>query len=93
MLKLYKYLLDCGRHGELDGLFVATPEQIKRIIGQEIYFGEVLGKHSEVIATIEAHEITEILDDEQVVLKLVEAVGGYTICGYNPLDFYDESEK
>lgn len=52
MKKIYKYYLDCGRVGEVFGVFVEDDENIKKSIGTNIYFGEILGKHSEIITTL-----------------------------------------
>lgn len=44
MKYLYKFHWDCGRNGDLQGLFVATEDEVKDAIGSEAYFGEVLGE-------------------------------------------------
>ena len=51
MNKLYKFHWDCGRMGNLDGVFIAEPKEIEALIGKEIHFGEVLGKHSDIQGT------------------------------------------
>ena len=99
MRKLYKFYLDCGRMGYLDGLFVATEEDIKMIIGKDIYFGEVLGKHSDVIITLKKEDLTIKSDDQIFINKLVEIIDDTIISGYSPLEYYhrerdnDESYK
>lgn len=90
MKKLYKFHWDCGRMGDLDGIFVADEAEINRLIGKEIYFGEVLGKHSEVFGTLEKNELEILSDDQSMIEKLVSAVGRNTISGYNPIDYFDE---
>ena len=40
--------VDFGRMGELQGLFVAEELDVQDLIGKEVYFDEVLGKHSEI---------------------------------------------
>jgi hypothetical protein len=52
--------------------------------GLNVYFGEVLGKHSEVCGPIESHEIKMISDNPEVV-KIIEDFGLQS--GYNPLDY------
>ena len=40
---LYRYDVDVHRSGNVGGLFVSTEEDLKKtIIGQKIYFGEIL---------------------------------------------------
>jgi len=81
--KLYCY---CGRQGSLEGLFVATEEEIKNTIGKYAYFGEVLGKHSEVYGDIEENEITKIDLDSETVEKVSKILGD-TWSGFNPMNY------
>jgi len=46
MKAIYEFYWDLGRMGEVSGMFIADKDDIKKIIGTEIYFGEILGKHS-----------------------------------------------
>lgn len=92
MKKLYRMYFDCGRMGSLEGLFVAEESDMQNLIGREIYFGEVLGKHSEVYGELEASDITVVSDDQNVIDILVQAVGSESISGYNPFDYYEEEE-
>jgi len=83
---LYKFNWDCGRQGEVEGLFVATESEVEYAIGKEAYFGEILGKHSEVYGTIEEGEITKIDIDSNSVTQVAEHLGE-TWSGYNPLHY------
>lgn len=71
-------------YGTLYGIFVATPEQIDKLIGQEAYFGEVLGKHSEVYGEISEDNVALLTDNPEVVKWLEEKEGGSI--GYNPFN-------
>ena len=53
MKKLYKFYWDCGRQGDIESIFIATEKDIKANIGEEVYFGEILGKHSEIYGILE----------------------------------------
>ena len=53
MKAIYQFHWDCGRMGDIAGLFVASKQDVQDAIGKEIYFGEVLGKHSEVYGTLD----------------------------------------
>lgn len=88
-LQLYKFHWDCGRMGDLEGLIFATPEEIKSILGKHVYFGEVLGKHSEICGDVEEKDFTKINIDSETVLKLYNAVDNRTLSGYSPFDFVD----
>lgn len=92
MKNLYSFYWDCGRSGRLDGLFISTPEEVESIIGTEVYFGEVLGKHSEVYGTIEANEIKLVSDDQEKVEWLESLLGG-SVSGYNPFDYLPEVDE
>lgn len=99
MNNLYSFYVDCGRQGSLDGLFIATQEEVDKAIGKEMYFGEVLGKHSDVQGILEAHEITLVSTDQDKVQWLLELLGT-NVSGFNPLEYisqddedYDEDEE
>lgn len=77
---LWRFYWDCGRQGEVEGIFKATKEEVDAAIGKEVYFGEILGKHSEVYGEIEDGEIVLESDDPIVVKNAIES-------GYNPLDY------
>lgn len=86
---LYRMTWDAGRQGTLTGLFTATAEEVKAAIGQRLYFGEVLGKHSEIAGTLEERELQLVTDDEAFVAKFDEYG---CASGYNPLDYLPEQE-
>ena len=93
MKKIYKFHADCGRMGHLESIFVAEEEEVKDVIGRDVYFGEVLGKHSEVGGVIEENEITVLSDDQDFVKKFIEIMGDGTISGHNPLDYYEGDDE
>ncbi|MDA3855100.1 MAG: hypothetical protein PF569_02490 [Candidatus Woesearchaeota archaeon] len=85
---LYRLNIDCGRSGELYGIFIADKDAINHIIHDKIkiYFGEVLGKHSEIFGVIDEGEI-ELITDDPKILSIVEK---YNLeIGINPLDFIE----
>jgi hypothetical protein len=79
--------------GSLDGLFIATQKEVDEVIGKEVYFGEVLGKHSEIYGTLEAKDLEVIDIDETAINKLVAALGAKTLSGYNPIDYYENVDE
>jgi hypothetical protein len=85
MNKLWKFYWDCGRNGHVEGVFIATQEQIDKFVGQRVYFGEILGKHSEVQGVLEAKDLTAITDDKTVISIVKEHLNGGI--GYNPLEY------
>jgi hypothetical protein len=83
---IYRFNADCGRMGNLKGVFIATNEQVKELIKSkiEVYFGEVLGKHSEICGSIEKKQVILLTDDSEAV-NLVEK---YELTsGFNPFDY------
>jgi hypothetical protein len=82
MKALYRFTLDWGRMGTLTSLFVAEQEQVQALIGKEVYFGEVLGKHSEVCDEVTA-KMLEMVSDSQELVSLFEFYHCET--GPNPL--------
>jgi hypothetical protein len=106
MKKMYKYFCDVGRMGHLDGLFVADDEDVRNSIGMEVYFGEVLGKYSEVYGELAKDEVTEVTDNHLFIDMAVKLLGNekwgrkmmahgeaITLSGYNPLLAIDDEEE
>ena len=86
---LVEFYWDCGRSGELTGLFVTTKEKLDSIYGQEAYFGEVLGKHSCINGTIIEDDFTIKTDNQEFINLFEELIGEQ---GFNPFDYVEESE-
>lgn len=86
MKKLYKFYWDCRRQGDVEGMFIADEQAIKLAMGQEVYFGEILGKHSEVYGTLEESDITEVKVSDTTIKEMEEILGS-SISGYNPLNY------
>lgn len=89
MLKLYSFHWDCGRSGDLYGLFVAEEYQVESAIGKLLYFDEVLGKHSEVEGILEASDLEEVSSEQDKIAWLVGLLGT-SISGFNPLEYLVE---
>lgn len=83
MKKVYRFFWDCGRMGCVEGLFAADEKDVATAIGNEVYFGEILGKHSEVYGTLEDKDLNVLSDSPEVV----EFVEKHASIGYNPLDY------
>ena len=83
MNKLWKIEWDCG-HGTLYGIFLATDGEVKSLVGNQIYMGEVNGKHSEVDWVVEEGEIELFSDDEYVIAHVKPF-------GYNPFDYIEDN--
>lgn len=92
MRKLYRFFWDCGRMGDVEGLFVATPEQIEKSLGKDVYFGEILGKHSEIYGTLEDGDLDVVSEDQEFIDKLTDLLSE-NVSGYNPLDHMEEEEE
>ncbi len=92
MKAIFKFNYNCGRMGSLYGLFVAEKEEVAKLIEskRKVYFGEVLGKHSEIVGPVEERDITMISDDSEIVAKVEEL---NMEVGFNPVQIaadYDE---
>lgn len=84
-MKLYKMVFDAGRMGCLTGVFVAEPEKVAAAIGQEVYFGEVLGKHSEIYGPLDEKEVKALDVPDSFVTEFAKHFpDGF---GYNPLKY------
>lgn len=92
-MNLYTFYWDCGRMGDVEGLFAASQDEIDKAVGKRIYFGEILGKHSEIYGTLDVGDLTKLDVSEDIVAILVDAVGRTNISGYNPLDYLPEEDE
>ena len=80
-MPLYKFEWNCGRMGQLEAVFEATPEDVEALVGSNVYFGEVLGKHSEISGKVREGEVTLLSEDEEFIAKANEC--GLVPIGYN----------
>lgn len=90
-IAIYRFSKDFGRMGDLEGVFSAYKEDVAKLIdsGREVYFGEVLGKHSEVVCSIDAEDI-EMISDETNIVKFFDKLNISN--GYNPFDYIQDGE-
>jgi len=90
-LVLYKFQWDCGRMGTVRGVFAATKEKVNESIGKDVYFGEILGKHSEVHGTLDQKDLVVLTEDQNFISK---AIGfGLIPFGYSPLEYLVGEEE
>ena len=89
---LVEFGLDCGRAGSVEGLFVTTVRDLILSIGKEAYFGEILGKHSEVSTTLTWDHYRIISASAGDIDNVLAVVGCETISGWNPLQYLREKE-
>jgi len=82
-MNLYKWSCDYGRMGCVEGLFAATQEQVDNLSGKTVYFGEILGKHSEVKITFEKGDIKKVHDG------VPDWIRGLLPIGYDPVNTYE----
>lgn len=91
MKKLYKFFWNCGRSGDLKGVFVSSDEEIKENLNKTLMFYEVLGKHSEFSGPLEEGDLEVLTDDQDFIEKFQRWVGNSV--GINPLDYLQEDEN
>mgnify|MGYP001247256071 CR=1 FL=1 len=92
MNKLYRFSWSF-RGGDIESLFVATDKELEEALGKDVYFGEVLGKHSEIFGTLEKEDLTFLSEDQSKISWLVETVGSKSICGLSPLEHLSDVEE
>ena len=90
---LAQFFWDCGRSGNVSGVFICTKQQIADAVGKEVYFGEILGKHSEVYGTLDEGDIEILSDDQYFISLMLEIFPDGEISGYNPLSYVQETEE
>ena len=90
---IYSFFVEWGRMGELEGVFLEEPKVVAHMLmeGPSLYFGEVLGKHSEVVVDLESSHISLLSDDQNAVNVLADIFGD-TISGFNPVKYWEDQK-
>lgn len=91
-MKLYQFNKYIYREGDIEGIFIAEPKDINKLIGSFAYFGEALGKHSNVGCVIEQKDIKQLDVLDSTVDDLLKVIGT-DISGYNPLNYLVDSNE
>lgn len=89
---LVKFHWDCGRMGDVNGLFITTKEELENVYGRNVYFGEILGKHSEVHGKLNKEDFTIVSEEKDKIEWLQELMNSDTISEYNPFDYLEDEE-
>lgn len=88
MKKLYEFYWNCGRQGDLSGIFVCNDSIISMAIGKRLCFYEPFGKHSEVFGELEEKDLIVLTDDQDFIEKFEKYIR--KSFGYNPLNYIEE---
>ena len=88
MKGLYKFYVGVGRGRDIEGLFIANSKEVKELIGKDVYFGEICGKHSEVEFEIKEEHIIFVANNPEVI-HLVEKFKLEN--GINPIQQWKEN--
>ncbi len=91
MKKLFRFAWAVKRGGRVEGTFVADESEVAAAIGKDVYFGEILGKHSEVRGTLDLADVVIITDDQEFIAKA--ETYGIASTGYNPLRYIGLGEE
>lgn len=87
MKAIYRFSQSVGRMGDLAGVFIADSDDVEKIMGETVHFGEVLGKHSDIDVDIDDENLTIVSSDPDAVL-MFENLNLET--GHNPFDYWDD---
>lgn len=96
MMNVYKFEIEYGRSGTLSGMFIADSDAVAEVVGKEVYFGDVLGKYSDVLVKLEDGDIELIPLEEESIADLFSIFAddkedkNVTIVGYNPFDYIED---
>lgn len=76
--------------GTLEGLFICTEDELNSMEGMNLYFGEVLGKHSDVwIDNFSVKENCQLLSEDSEKIEWLLSLTGYSVSGFYPLEYFD----
>jgi len=87
MKGIYRFEHNCGRMGKLSGIFTAESEDVEKINGQTVIFGDVLGKHSEIYTDIDTDENLKLISDTPADVEMFERLELAT--GHDPFYFWE----
>ena len=82
-----------GRGFSLDGVFICEADKYIAALGKEVYLGEVAGKHSEVVLTLDTAMIEVINEDQAFITQMQEQLGKEWSVGYNPIQMLADAEE
>ena len=82
--------MDFGRMGTIEYVGIMTEEEMKSMIGKNVWLDEPLGKHSEVELWFEEGEFVEKSDDQDLINKLLEIFPSRLISGFNLPEYVKE---
>lgn len=83
---LYQFNWYFRRGGHVEGLIVATEDEIDSLEGQYVYFGEIMGKHSEVYGNLKENDFTKLNVSTDAVAEVSKYLGSCW-SGYDPRDY------
>ena len=84
---VYRFHMNYGRHAKIQGIFLAYEYDVRDLVGVTVYFGEIAGKHTEVIRKIDYEDVILVTDDPTAV-HIFER---YDLeCGINPFDYSED---
>ena len=85
MRTLYQFNIDCGRMGDLEGIFTEDDKIVEALIGEVAYFHEVLGKHSEIRVVFKESDFKVLTTDQDFINQAYQF--GLISSGINPFDY------
>jgi len=91
---LWSMFFDCGRQGNVEGLFIASDKDVAALEGWTMRLDEPLGKHSYFEHTFKKKDqsIKKIDIGTDAVLELKKAFRSTELSGYNPLLYVEKFE-
>lgn len=89
---VWEFYWDCGRMGDIEGIFIATQSEVDKAIGKYVDFGECLGKHSQICGTLKRKDLVMKTNDQDFIRKFEDILGKGYYSGHNPLALIKEQE-
>lgn len=91
-IKLYRFKWKSHRPNPLEGLLIATPEQIEQQVGKYVYFGDVFGTTQRFYGWLEADDFEVLPVPLNCIIELRESLGE-RVSGVYPFDYIVEEEE
>lgn len=76
-----------NRDGSLEGLFICTEKELEFLNSVTVYFGEALGRHSDVSSDTVYENCVVVSSNQDTIRDLEVLFGRKTISGTNPFNY------
>lgn len=91
--KLRKFQYGVHRFGTMEGLFWASDEELDTLLGREVSFYEVLGKHSHFSFTFDQETLDKTIETIDLPEEMIPLLRNKIEVGINPFHYVEDDAE